>query len=180
MKFSFTEKSLAGLTEDVSLLKPGRDDGFKCKDSNMRLHGIQKLHEAWHHQRNTVILHYWPQRNGDLQSAQQKIQSICFKDILNELKEKTTQWSHKNNTWTKVLVTQLCPTLSDPMDCSRQAPLSMGFPRQEYWSWLPFTSPGDPPDPGTEPRSLALQMSSLPSEPPRKSHEQKEKFNRET
>ena len=39
-------------------------------------------------------------------------------------------------------VAQLCPTLSDPMDCSHQAPLSMGFSRQEYWSGMPFPSPG--------------------------------------
>ena len=38
----------------------------------------------------------------------------------------------------------------------------MGFPRQEYWSGLPFPSPGDPPDPGTEPTSPALQVDSLP------------------
>ena len=37
-----------------------------------------------------------------------------------------------------------------------QAPLSMGFPRQEYWSGLPFPSPGDLPDPGTEPTSPTL------------------------
>ena len=37
-----------------------------------------------------------------------------------------------------------------------QAPLSLGFPRQEYWSGLPFPSPGDLPNPGIEPRSPAL------------------------
>ena len=42
----------------------------------------------------------------------------------------------------------------------------MGFSRQEYWSGLPFPSPGDLPDPGIEPRSPALQADSLPSEPP--------------
>ena len=42
----------------------------------------------------------------------------------------------------------------------------MGFPRQEYWSRLPFPSPGDLPDPGTEPRSHTLQMDSLLTEPP--------------
>ena len=46
-----------------------------------------------------------------------------------------------------------------------QAPLSMGFPRQEYRSGLPFLSPGDLPDPGIEPQSPALQTDSLPSEP---------------
>ena len=42
---------------------------------------------------------------------------------------------------------------------------SMGFPRQEYWSGLPFPSPGDLPDPGIEPRSPTLQADSLPAEP---------------
>ena len=51
------------------------------------------------------------------------------------------------------------------------APLSMGFPKQEYWSGLPFSSPGDLPDSGTEPRSPALQADTLPSEPPGKSLE---------
>ena len=50
---------------------------------------------------------------------------------------------------------------------ARQAPLSVGFSRQEYWSRLPFPSPGDGiPDPGIEPTSPALQVNSLPSEPP--------------
>ena len=59
-----------------------------------------------------------------------------------------------------------------PWTGARQAPLSMGFSRQEYWSdWseLPFPSPGDPPDPGIELVSPALKADSLPSEPPGKS-----------
>ena len=44
-----------------------------------------------------------------------------------------------------------------------QAPLSMGFSRQEYWSGLPFPSPGDLPNPGIEPKSPTLQADSLPS-----------------
>ena len=46
-----------------------------------------------------------------------------------------------------------------------QAPPSMGFSRQEYWSGLPFPSPGDLPDPGIEPRSPALQADTFTSEP---------------
>ena len=46
---------------------------------------------------------------------------------------------------------------------AHQAPLSMEFYRQEYWSGLPFPSPGDLSDPGIEPRSPALQADSLPS-----------------
>ena len=49
-----------------------------------------------------------------------------------------------------------------------QTPLSMGFSRQEYWSGLPFPSPGDLPDPGIEPRSPTLQADTLTSEPPGK------------
>ena len=46
--------------------------------------------------------------------------------------------------------------------------LFMGFPRQEYWSGLPFPPTGDLPDPGIEPGSPALRADSLPSEPPGK------------
>ena len=55
-----------------------------------------------------------------------------------------------------------------PRTAARQAPLSMGFSRQVYWSELPFPSPGDLPDPGMEPRSPVLQTGVLPSEPPGK------------
>ena len=54
------------------------------------------------------------------------------------------------------------------VDC--QVPLSMGFSRREYWSGLPFLSPGDLPNPGIEPRSPALRADALPSEPPGKTH----------
>ena len=47
---------------------------------------------------------------------------------------------------------------------ARQAPLSIGFSRQEYWSGLPFPSPGDLPNPGIKPRSAALQADSFPAE----------------
>ena len=52
-----------------------------------------------------------------------------------------------------------------PWTAARQAPLSMGFSRQEYRSGLPFAPPGDLSNPGMEPRSLAPQADSLPSEP---------------
>ena len=68
-----------------------------------------------------------------------------------------------------VLVTQSCPALCNSMNyIPCQTPLSMEFSRQEYWSGLPFPSPGDLPDPGIKPRSPALQTDSLPSKPPRK------------
>ena len=49
---------------------------------------------------------------------------------------------------------QSCPTLCDPMGCSPPGSLSMGYPRQEYWRALLFSSPGDLPNPGMEPESL--------------------------
>ena len=58
-----------------------------------------------------------------------------------------------------------------PWTVAHQAPLSMEFPRQEYWSGLPFPSLGDLPDPGIEPMSLSLlhwQEDSLPQAPPGK------------
>ena len=66
------------------------------------------------------------------------------------------------------LVAQSFPTLWDPMDCSPPGSSVHGFSRQEYWSGLPCPPPGDLPKPGMEPRSPALQVDSLPTEPPGK------------
>ena len=60
------------------------------------------------------------------------------------------------------LVTQLCPTLCDPMDCNPHALLYMRFFRQKYWSGLPFPTPEDLPDPGIEHMPPALAGDSLP------------------
>ena len=52
-----------------------------------------------------------------------------------------------------------------PWTVARQASLSKGFSRSEYWSGLPFPSPGDLPNPGIDPRSPTLKADSLPSKP---------------
>ena len=67
----------------------------------------------------------------------------------------------------KVLVAQSCHSLLPHRLC-HQAPLFMGFSRQEYWSGLPSPSLGDLPNPGIKPGSPSLQVESLPSEPPGK------------
>ena len=59
-------------------------------------------------------------------------------------------------------------SLRPPWTVAHQAPLSMGFSRQEYWSRLPCPPPEDLPNPGIKPRSPSLQEDSLPSEPPGK------------
>ena len=64
------------------------------------------------------------------------------------------------------LVTKLCPTLVTTWTVACQAPLSIGFSRQEYWCGLPFPSPGDLPDPGIKPTSPALTGRFFTTEPP--------------
>ena len=60
-----------------------------------------------------------------------------------------------------------------PLTIAHKAPLSMEFSRQEYWSGLPFPSPGDLPDSGIKPRSPVLQADTLLSEPPGKPKKKK-------
>ena len=67
-----------------------------------------------------------------------------------------------------MLCAQSCPTLCDPMDCSPPGSSVMEFSRQEYWSGLPFPSPGVLPNPEIEPGFPALQADSLMSESPGK------------
>ena len=77
----------------------------------------------------------------------------------------TTGWSVRAGE-SESEVAQLCPNLCDPWTVAHQAPPSMGFSRQGYWSGLPFPSPGDLADPGIEPRSSTLQADALTSAPP--------------
>ena len=71
---------------------------------------------------------------------------------------------------TKVKVKSLSSVqlFATPWTVAYQASPSMGFSRQEFWSGLPFPSPGDLPNPGIELRSPSLQVDSLPSVPPGK------------
>ena len=66
------------------------------------------------------------------------------------------------------LVIKSCLTPAIPWIAAHQAPLSMGQARQEYWSWLPFPSPGDLPSPGIKPMSPALADRFFTPEPPEK------------
>ena len=66
------------------------------------------------------------------------------------------------------LVTKSCLTLMTPWTVAHQAPLSMGFCRQEYWSQLPFSSPGDIPKPGIESMSPMLAGRFFTTVPPGK------------
>ena len=119
---------------------------------------------SWHHQVNA---YKFEQTLGDSEGQGSLAQSMgsekmgqklaTEKQYLNQyaIHLKLTQYCKSS----VVLVAQLCPTL-------QLCGMSMEFSRQEYWSGLPFPSPGDLPDPENEPRSPALQADSLPSELP--------------
>ena len=83
-------------------------------------------------------------------------------------------YNTKNHTEYLIIITIQWKLLSHvqlfktPWTVAYQAPPSMGFSKKEYWSGLPFPSPGDLPDPGIEARSPALQADVSPSEPPGK------------
>ena len=64
-----------------------------------------------------------------------------------------------------LLVAMLCLTLATPWTVAHQAPLFMGVPKQEYWSGLPFTFPGDLPDPGIESASVELACGFFTTQP---------------
>ena len=66
----------------------------------------------------------------------------------------------------KVKLLSRVQLFTTPWSIAHQAPQSMEFSRQEYWSGLPFPSPGDLANPGIEPASPALQADALPSKPP--------------
>ena len=77
-------------------------------------------------------------------------------NISRQKKEKKTLFMQTAHLESESEVAQSCLTLCDPMDCSLPGSPVHGIFRQQYWSGLPFPSPGDLPNPGIKPRSLAL------------------------
>ena len=105
---------------------------------------------------------FWPKHLNQMQST-------VPARMLNVIINKSLNITLKSKVKVKMLVVQLCLTLCrPPWTAALQAPLSMEFPRQEYWSGWPFPSPEDLPNPRVETGSSALQEGSLPSEPPEK------------
>ena len=92
------------------------------------------------------------------------------------MKRQPTEWEKisADNMTNKGLVVKSLSRIrlfATPWTVAYQAPQSMEFSRQEYWSGLPFPSPGDIPEPGIEPRSPTFQADALTSEPPGKTNE---------
>ena len=90
------------------------------------------------------------------------------------LKKKLSKYNYLEHYKTDLKEVPVCMLshvwlFATPWTVAQQAPLSMGFSRQEYWSRLPFPSPGDLPDPGIKPASPALAGVFFTHEPPGKS-----------
>ena len=85
--------------------------------------------------------------------------TLCLSTLLREI---------LNSKWSEVKSLSRVRLFATPWTVAYQAPPSMGFSRQEYWSGLPFPSPGDLPDPGIKPKPSAFQAEALTSEPPGK------------
>ena len=90
------------------------------------------------------------------------------KDTLSTISLNKMKLSLQVAKWSEVKSLSRVQLFVTPWTVAYQAPLSMGFSRQECWSGLPFPSPGDLPNPGIELSSPALQADALPSEPPGK------------
>ena len=91
-----------------------------------------------------------------------RIRYQCFlKGTHRPLRRQSNEWTIKC-VWWCCFVAKSGPILCEPTDCSPPGPSVHGFPRQEYWRGWPFPSPGDLPDPGTEPSSPTLASRPLP------------------
>ena len=112
-----------------------------CSPTGTSIHGINKARTVeW---RGDYSNHHFA-----VEKRAQKSQSSCLRSLWNRRAGIGMHCCY--------LVAKLCLTLFViPRTAAHQAPLSVGFPRQEYWSGLPFPSPGDLPDPGMEHTSLA-------------------------
>ena len=112
--------------------------------------------------RNPGLLNYYVSLTTHIQS--QELLSILQNTFLVHIDLSISPSRSKS----RVKLFSLVRLFVIPWTVAYQAPLSMEFSRQKYWSELPFPSPGDLPDSGIEPRCPALQAGALPSEPPGK------------
>ena len=118
--------------------------------------------------------HYYCPEKSFLREVEfsKMLTTISNKDILDTIaKQVSTRTSAKGGLIYHAvlcLVPRLCPTLCEPMAYSPPGSSVHGILQAEYWSELPFPSPGDLCSPGIKPGSPALQADSLPSEPPGK------------
>ena len=116
---------------------------------------------------NSLTINYFL-RHYYLHNAVSILHPILLNSVLHPFKIVNSPFPYTITSWkVKVKSISRVRLFATPWTVAYQAPPSMGFFKQ-YWSGLPFPSPGDVPDPGTEPSSPALQADALTSEPPGK------------
>jgi len=100
------------------------------------------------------------------------LQFLCIRGHNQQSERQPIEWEKifAIHNWVKVKLLSRVRLFATLWTVAYQAFPSMGFSRQEYWSGLPFPSPGNLPDPRIEPRSPALETHALTSEPPGKPH----------
>ena len=99
---------------------------------------------------------------------EKKVVTVCISDKT-DFKRKVIRKDREEHC--QVARSVVSDSFATPWTVAHQAPPSMGFSRQEYWSGLPFPSAGDFPNPEIKSRSPALQADALTSEPPGKPYE---------
>ena len=114
---------------------------------------------------NKKMKEFNPGQSPQWQLPEQLWNSPLWKRVKIKIKLERSSRLRNSNMVSKVS-REVCVSCSVVSDFLRPHTLFMEFSRQEHWSGLPFPSPEDLPDPRIEPRSPALQMDSLPSEPP--------------
>ena len=109
-----------------------------------------------------------PKRMKRLAQSRNDAQLCMFPVVMYGCENWTIKLDYKRTLKVKVKSLSHVRLSATPWTVAYQAPPSMEFSRQEYWSAVPFPSPGDLPDPGIKPGSPTLQADALPSEPPGK------------
>ena len=143
---------------------PGKNAGVGCHALLQGVFPIQGLNPRLLHCRR--ILYYLSHQG----SPSTVYRCVVQRRRLMAQKLKHTQQLLRNTKKMKVKSLSRVRLFATPRIVAHQAPPSMGFSSQEYWTGLPFPSPGDLPNPGIEPGSPALQADTLLSEPPGKHH----------
>ena len=135
-------------------------------------------HQSRHTEASISVTHVSREGGGQVRETELAIQTAPLQRTTTRRNTSSQQHeSQEQNFWDKwtkrevdtcVLSCSVVSHSATPWTVARQAPLSMGFSRQEYWSGLPCPPPGALPNPGIEPGAPALQADFLPAEPPEK------------
>ena len=141
------------------LIRQGRHKSSSCTKKK-KITVSAKHNKAKHKKRKNVYFASSIQYNDQEKNSESKADRLKRKNL------KCLAWHMTSPALSCAVLSH--SVFATPWTAARQAPLSLGFSRQEYWSGLLRPPPGHLPDPGIKPTSLVLQVDCLPSEPPGK------------